>query len=133
MRTRCQKTKMLVCADFREFAESDPTTAELLCRKIGRDFEYSLNDAMVNDGRKWDIWNRQGMFVYPALKDFALGLIQNSPYYQGILECPHSSREPNLLEFIDLEDYGRSAINLAGKNYVVQSSNGKVVETEYGW
>lgn len=120
-------------ADFKEFAESDPTTAELLCRKIGRDFEYSLNDAMVNDGRKWDIWNRQGMFVYPALKDFALGLIQNSPYYQGILECPHSSREPNLLEFIDLEDYGRSAINLAGENYVVQLSNGKVVETEYGW
>lgn len=57
-------------ADFKEFAESDPTTAELLCRKIGRDFEYSLNDAMVNDGRKWDIWNRQGMFVYPALKGF---------------------------------------------------------------
>lgn len=73
------------------------------------------------------------MFVYPALKDFALGLIQNSPYYQGILERSYSSREPNLLEFIDLEDYGRSAMDLAGKNYVVQLSNGKVVETEYGW
>lgn len=118
--------------NFEELVDDDPVTAELLCRKIGDDVEYRLNN-MVDDGCKWDVWHRHLIVVYPTLRDYALGLILNNTYYCHILDCNKQRGEEDLIDYIDLEGYGQSAINLIGKRYVVQLSNGKIVTTEDGW
>ena len=77
-------------------------------------------------------WMDDALIVYPDVEEYAVYELVDGWYMNHDLGGDFGGA-PNPLYFIDLEDYGRSAIGLAGKNYVVQLSNGKVVETEYGW
>lgn len=78
-------------------------------------------------------WQKNQLFVYESLEDFAYYELTEGWYANLGLDKAAYNGAPNPLDFIDLKALGNALSRSWDESCHYVSTNGEIVETDYGW
>lgn len=121
---KARKLKMQVCEDyagvwydnFDELKQYNPSLAKELLEQF-------------DNGE----WQKNQLFVYESLEDFAYYELTEGWYANLGLDKAAYNGAPNPLDFIDLKALGNALSRSWDESCYYVSTNGEIVETDYGW
>lgn len=102
--------------DSNDLKQDNPSLAEELVEEFG-------------DGE----WQENQLFVYESLEDYAYYELTEGWYANLGLDKADYNGAPNPLDFIDLKALGNALSRSWDESCHYVSTNGEIVETDYGW